>query len=113
LQLGLLSFAPKYIETQFGLPGSVGSLLNGAVAIPAARVGIMLGKLHCFILLCDTDFVNLTLGALLVFLRKPMTKTLILYFAVLNFIGAFIMAAFFVKCSSHHIAGITVSYPNR
>jgi len=40
---GLVSFAPKYIETQFGLPGSVGSLLSGAVAIPSAGVGIMLG----------------------------------------------------------------------
>ena len=42
---GLVSFAPKYIETQFGLSASVGSLISGAVAIPSAGVGIMLGKL--------------------------------------------------------------------
>ena len=41
---GLVSFAPKYIETQFGLTSSLGSLLSGAVAIPSAGTGIMLGK---------------------------------------------------------------------
>ena len=40
---GLVSFAPKYIETQFGVTASVGSLLSGAVAIPSAGAGIMLG----------------------------------------------------------------------
>ena len=41
---GLVSFAPKYIETQFGLTSSIGSLLSGAVAIPSAGTGIMLGR---------------------------------------------------------------------
>ena len=40
---GLVSFAPKYIETQFGLTASISSLLGGAVAIPSAGTGIMLG----------------------------------------------------------------------
>ena len=40
---GLVSFAPKYIETQFGVTASVGGLISGAVAIPSAGAGIMLG----------------------------------------------------------------------
>ena len=42
---GLVSFAPKYLETQFGLSASAASLVSGAVGIPSAGVGIMLGKL--------------------------------------------------------------------
>ncbi|XP_065898058.1 solute carrier organic anion transporter family member 4C1-like isoform X2 [Dysidea avara] len=90
---GLVAFAPKYVQTQFSLSASAASLISGAVAIPSAGVGIML-------------------GALLVFLRKPMTKTLTLYFAVLNLIAAFFLAAFFLRCSTHDIAGVTVPYPN-
>ena len=40
---GLVSFAPKYLETQFGLTPSVGGLVFGAIAIPSAGLGIMLG----------------------------------------------------------------------
>jgi len=42
---GLVAFAPKYVQTQFGLSASNSSLISGAVAIPSAGVGIMLGKL--------------------------------------------------------------------
>jgi len=41
---GILTFAPKYLETQFGLTASVGGLIFGAFAIPSAGLGIMLGK---------------------------------------------------------------------
>ena len=41
---GFVSFAPKYIETQFGLTSSLSSLISGAVAIPSAGAGIMLGR---------------------------------------------------------------------
>jgi len=41
---GLVSFSPKYIETQFGLTSSIGGLISGAIAIPSAGIGIMLGK---------------------------------------------------------------------
>ena len=40
---GLVAFAPKYLETQFGLTASLGGLVFGAVAIPSAGLGIMLG----------------------------------------------------------------------
>ena len=40
---GLLIFAPKYVETQFGLTASLGGLISGAVALPSAGIGIMLG----------------------------------------------------------------------
>ena len=40
---GLVVFAPKYLETQFGLTASLGGLVFGAVAIPSAGLGIMLG----------------------------------------------------------------------
>ena len=41
---GLVAFAPKYLETQFGLTASVGGLVFGAVAIPSSGIGIMLGN---------------------------------------------------------------------
>ena len=44
---GFVSFAPKYIETQFGLTSSLSSLISGAVAIPSAGTGIMLGRYLC------------------------------------------------------------------
>ena len=40
---GLVSFTPKYVETQYGLTASLSSLLTGAVAIPSGAAGIMLG----------------------------------------------------------------------
>lgn len=40
---GLVAFAPKYIETQFGLTSSTASIISGGVAIPSAGLGIMLG----------------------------------------------------------------------
>ena len=40
---GLVSFAPKYLETQFGLTASSGGLVFGAIAIPSSGIGIMLG----------------------------------------------------------------------
>ena len=45
---GLVSFAPKYIETQFGLTSSLSSLISGGVAIPSAGAGIMLGTYKQF-----------------------------------------------------------------
>lgn len=43
---GLVVFAPKYLETQFGLTASVGGIVFGAVAIPSAGLGIILGELY-------------------------------------------------------------------
>ena len=40
---GIVAFAPKYIETQFGLTSSVGGLVSGAVGIPSSGIGIILG----------------------------------------------------------------------
>ena len=42
---GISSFIPKYFETQFGLTASTSGLITGAIGIPSAIVGIMLGKL--------------------------------------------------------------------
>ena len=41
---GLVAFSPKYLETQFGFSDSISSLISGAVAIPSAGVGMMLGS---------------------------------------------------------------------
>ena len=46
---GIGSFAPKYFEAQFGLTASASGLLFGAIGIPSAVVGIMLGKLFFII----------------------------------------------------------------
>ena len=39
----IVSFAPKYVETQFGVTSSTGSLISGAVGIISSGSGIMLG----------------------------------------------------------------------
>ena len=36
-------FAPKYVETQFGVTSSAGSLISGAVGIISSGSGIILG----------------------------------------------------------------------
>ena len=39
----IVSFAPKYVETQFGVTSSTGSLISGIVGIVSSGSGIMLG----------------------------------------------------------------------
>jgi len=41
---GLVVFLPKYIETLFGISASSSGLIFGAIAIPSAGLGIMLGE---------------------------------------------------------------------
>lgn len=55
----------------------------------------------------------LIIGALLVYFKKPSTKRLSLYYFIINVIAAGFLAAFFLRCPTYDIAGITVSYPNR
>ena len=52
-------------------------------------------------------------GALLVFFLKPTTKRLALYYAIIIIISSGFTFAFFLRCPTHDIAGITVPYPNR
>jgi len=62
--------------------------------------------------LLNHDFILLT-GAALVYFLKPTTKRLALYYAIINVASIIFLAGFFVRCSTHDIAGITVSYHNR
>jgi len=41
---GLVVFSPKYIEAQFGINASNSGLLVGAISIPSAGLGIMIGE---------------------------------------------------------------------
>ena len=109
---GLVVFSPKYIETQFGVNASSSGLIFGAIAIPAAGLGIMLGEQLHDEFLYHVSFVPLT-GAFLVFFFKPTTKRLALYYAIINVTSIIFLAGFFLRCSTHDIAGITVSYHNR
>ena len=107
----VLSFIPKYVEAQFGVTSSTASLLSGAVSIPSGIIGIMLGVYVLNIsVLCIKIFF---LGALLIFFLKPTAKRLSLYFFILNVIGSIFFAGFLLRCPSHDIAGVSVSYPNR
>ena len=53
------------------------------------------------------------IGAFLVFFLKPATKRLAFYYAVINVVSVIFLAGFFLRCSTHDIAGVTVSYQNR
>lgn len=107
---GLLAFTPKYIETQFGLTSSLGSLISRAVTLPFAGVGIMLGMLQYMSALW---YLFLHVDALLVYFKRPTTKRLSLYHFTLNEVATVFLAGFLLRCPTHDIAGITVSYPNR
>ena len=47
------------------------------------------------------------------FFLKPATKRLAFYYAVINVVSVIFLAGFFLRCSTHDIAGVTVSYQNR
>lgn len=112
---GIVSFAPKYIEAQFGLTTSVGGLVSGAVGVPSTGLGIILGMRHtidCNSLQYIQD-LHTFVGAVLVYCVKPTPKRLSLCFAILNVIATVFLVTFLLRCPTHEIAGITVSYPNR
>jgi len=52
-------------------------------------------------------------GAFLAFFLKPTTKRLALYYALINITSSLFTFVFFLRCSTHDIAGITVPYPNK
>ena len=84
----LLAFTPKYIETQFGLTSSLGSLISGAVTLPFAGVGIMLG-IYMLQYMSALWYLFLHVGALLVYFKRPTTKRLSLYYSILNAVAGY------------------------
>ena len=110
----IVSFAPKYVETQFGVTSSTASLISGAVGVTFSGLGIMLGMLFCIKSYYHYIHSNINFtGAVLTFYKRPLPKRLSLYFIIINIVAAVFLTAFFFRCPTHDIAGITISYPNR
>lgn len=86
---GMATFLPKFLERQFSVTASFANLLLGALTIPLAIVGIVLGgvlvkRLHLSPMQCS---VLCLLGSLLCMVLS--------------------LPLFFIGCSTHQIAGIT------
>ena len=106
---GLVSFAPKYLETQFKLTATVAGLLAGGIGIASASehyLFIYLFIYFHFIFVCLLA-VGVFLGALILFLTKMKAKSTILLVAVLIGIVIPANAAFLFHCSQPDIVGVT------
>lgn len=92
---GMVAFAPKYIESTFGLSASAASLTAGAVAIPAGLFGVLS-------------------GATIMYCLKSRGKNVGKKGANVNWVVAILAAIstliFLGSCSNLKIAGINTNY---
>ncbi|GCB80010.1 hypothetical protein scyTo_0017060 [Scyliorhinus torazame] len=89
---GFVTFMPKYIENEFGLSASLAAILGGAVLIPGAFIGQIIGgliisklKLHC------RNVMKLAAAT-----------------CVISLICSFVFI--FAQCSNHPFAGVNQDY---
>ena len=91
---GTITFLPKYLEVQFSISSSLASYIIGAVTIPAASIGLLLGGITLFVF------------------RKLTVERLALCVFLLTIIEVFVPPLFLIGCSSHEIAGVSSNYKN-
>ncbi|XP_076995183.1 solute carrier organic anion transporter family member 4C1 isoform X2 [Tamandua tetradactyla] len=89
---GFATFLPKFIENQFGLSSSFSAILGGAVLIPGAALGQILGGV--------------------VVSKFKMTCKNTMKFALSSSGVAFVLSSVFIyaKCENHPVAGVFESY---
>ncbi|KAJ0015574.1 hypothetical protein NQD34_009194 [Periophthalmus magnuspinnatus] len=90
--IGLITFAAKYIEQQFGQSASRANFLIGVLNLPAVALGIFLGGL-----LMKRYKLSIVSGAQLSFASSFMAYLLLLL-------------QFGTKCENIPVAGLTISY---
>ena len=71
--VGLVTFGPKYLETQFGVPASQGSLIAGAIGVVGSAAGIIIGAIIQFALKADGKT-----SALIAFVSSAFSTLLVL-----------------------------------
>ena len=91
---GVTTFLPKYFEIQYSVSSSLASYLIGAVTVPAAALGLLLGGITLFV------FKRLTV------------ERLALCVFILTLIEVLAPPLFLLGCSSIKVAGVNVNYQN-
>ena len=91
---GVTTFLPKYFEIQYSVTPSLASYIIGAVTIPAAALGLLLGGITLFIF------------------KKLTVERLALCVFILTLIELLAPPLFLLGCSSNEIAGVNVNYQN-
>lgn len=90
---GLVTFAPKYLQSQFKLTASLASVIAGAVAIPCGSAGVIV-------------------GSLVIYCAKLKGKGVSLFTAVITLIVIAPSLIFLVNCPNIQLNGVTHSYPS-
>ncbi|KAI6649660.1 solute carrier organic anion transporter family member 4A1 [Oopsacas minuta] len=91
---GMVTFLPKYFEIQYSVSASLASYIIGAVTIPAAAFGLLLG------------------GITLSFFKRLSVERLALCVFLLTLIEILAPPLFLIGCSTNEIAGVSVNYQN-
>ena len=91
---GVTTFLPKYFEIQYSVTSSLASYIMGAVAIPAAALGLLLGGITLFVF------------------RKLTVERLALCVFLLTLIEVIAPPLFLLGCSYNEVAGVNVDYQN-
>eukprot|EP00731_Ephydatia_muelleri_P010124 Em0005g710a len=88
---GLVTFAPKYLQSQFKLTAALASVIAGAVAIPCGSAGVIA-------------------GALVIYCAKLKGKGVSLFTWVVTLIVIVPSLVFLVNCPNIQLNGVTHSY---
>eukprot|EP00731_Ephydatia_muelleri_P010246 Em0005g832a len=91
---GLVLFAPKYLQSQFGLIGSTSSLITGAIGVFTGITGVIS-------------------GAILIFLLKSVAKRVSAGVWLVTLVAILPTIGFITHCPTVELAGVTVSYSKK
>ncbi|XP_064797771.1 solute carrier organic anion transporter family member 2A1-like isoform X3 [Oncorhynchus masou masou] len=89
---GLATFLSKFLEHQYGTTAAYSSLLIGAINLPMAAVGLLLG------------------GVVMKCVRPPVRTLLWLCLAPLSLSILLCVPLFFMGCSTQRVAGVNTGY---
>ena len=92
--VGLTTFMPKFIQVEFSLDASLSSYVIGAISIPSASVGMLLGGLTLF------------------YFKKLTVERLALLVLVLTAAELAVPPLLLFGCDSDRLAGVNYDYPN-
>ena len=105
---GILSFAPKFYETQYKFTASTAGLVAGGVGLPGASM--CMHFFHCNVNNETISVLGTLTGALLVFGCKTKGKKDALIVTIIALIILPLTLVFLLHCSGAQVPGITVPY---
>ena len=105
---GIISFAPKFYETQYKFTASTAGLVAGGVSLPGASM--CMHFFHYYVKNETISVVGTLTGAFLVFGCKTSGKKDALLITIITLIILPLMLVFLLHCSGAQVAGITAPY---